>query len=80
MDLIGDLGGVKDIMLQISGWIVGSYAAFNTSWSIIASLYMAKLPQGNIFMESRKNDPNTPDLYKIKLPLRTRLLIWLTTT
>jgi hypothetical protein len=80
MDFIGDLGGVKDIMLQIAGWIVGSYAAFHSSWSIIASLYMVKLPQGNIFRESRRNDPNTPDLFKLKLPLRTRLLLWLTTT
>jgi hypothetical protein len=49
MDFIGDLGGVHGIMLQIAGWIVGNYAAFHSSWSIISALYRVRLPQGNIF-------------------------------
>jgi hypothetical protein len=53
MDFIGDLGGVKDILLQIAGWIIGSYAAFHSSWSTISALYRVKLPEGNIFMESK---------------------------
>jgi hypothetical protein len=39
-----------------------------------------KLPQGNIFVESKRNDPETPDIYRIKLPLYTRFILWLTTT
>lgn len=49
MAFIGDLGGVKDIMLQLAGWVIGSYAAFHASWSTISSLYRVKLPEGNIY-------------------------------
>ena len=80
MDFIGDLGGVKDIMLQLAGWVIGSYAAFHASWSTVAALYRVKLPEGNIYAQSKQNDPSTPDLYKIKLPLCTRLFLWLNTT
>jgi hypothetical protein len=80
MDFIGDLGGVKDIMLQIAGWIIGSYAAFHSSWSTISALYKVKLPDGNIFTESKQNDPANPDLFKMKLPLPTRFFLWMTTT
>ena len=80
MDFIGDLGGVKDIMLQLAGWVIGSFAAFHASWSTVAALYRVKLPEGNIYQKSKQNDPSTPDLYKIKLPLCTRLFLWLNTT
>jgi hypothetical protein len=80
MSFIGDLGGVKDIMLQLAGWIIGSYAAFHSSWSTISALYRVKLPDGNIYQKSKQNDPNTPNIYKIKLPLLTRVFIWMNTT
>jgi hypothetical protein len=80
MSFIGDLGGVKDIMLQIAGWIVGSYAAFHSSWSTICALYRVRLPNGNIYINSKRNDPDTPDLFKIKLGLSTRLFLWLNST
>ena len=60
MDFIGDLGGVNDIMLKSASLIIGSYAAFHSSWSTISALYRVKLPLGNIFMESKRNDPFTP--------------------
>jgi hypothetical protein len=53
MDFIGDLGGVKDIMLQLAGWVFGSYSAFYASWSTVATLYRVKLPDGNIYKQSK---------------------------
>jgi hypothetical protein len=80
MDFIGDLGGVRDIMLEIAGWLIGSYAAFHSAWATMSALYRVRLPDGNIYQQSKLNDPTNPDLFKIKLPLATRFFLWLNTT
>jgi hypothetical protein len=77
MDFIGDLGGVPAIMLQLCGWVVGSYSAFHASFAIISALYTVKnSDKENIFLETEENDPNTPDTHKIRLHLCTRYFLW----
>ena len=39
MDFVGALGGVPGFLLQVGGWIVGSYSAFYASISTISVLY-----------------------------------------
>ena len=80
MDFIGDLGGVNDIMLQLAGWVIGSYAAFHASWATVAALYRVKLPGGNIYHDSKQNDASNPHIFKMKLGLCTRIILWLNTT
>jgi hypothetical protein len=80
MDFIGDLGGVRDIMLELAGWLIGSYAAFHSSWATVSALYRVRLPDGNMFLSSKQNDSTQPDLFKMKLPLSTRFFLWLNTT
>jgi hypothetical protein len=76
MDFIGDLGGVKGIMMQIAAWFVGSYSAFHASFATIRALYRVRDPMP-IFLTSRKNVKECPEIQTIKLPLRTRLFLWL---
>lgn len=80
MDFIGDMGGVSDIMLQLASWLIGSYAAFHASWATVSALYRIKLPDGNIYAKSKQNEDVSPNLYKMKLPLYTRVFLWLNTT
>lgn len=42
MDFIGDLGGVGKLLIKISGWIIGGYAAFHSLIKTIAALYKVK--------------------------------------
>ena len=79
MDFIGDLGGVPAIMLQLAGWVIGSYSAFHASFATMSALYKVKTTE-KIFLDSKQNDPNTPELQKLKLPLSTRVFLWTQTT
>jgi len=80
MMFIGDLGGVKDILLQIGGWVIGSFSAFHISWSMLSSLQFVRMKGGNIYQKSKQNNPAHQDVYKMKLPLKTRLFLWMNTT
>ena len=80
MSFIGDLGGVQGILLQICGWIIGGYAAFHSVFSTISALYHFKSSQDPNFMSSKQNNPDTPEVYKIKLALKTRVFLYLLTT
>ena len=42
MDFIGDIGGVPDLLLQVGGWVIGSYAAFYASLSTFSELYRVR--------------------------------------
>ena len=78
-DFIGDLGGTPAILLQICGWVLGSYAAFNAAYCFTSSLYQFKSSQNceeKVFLESESNDPSTPELTKINIPLCTRYYLW----
>ena len=75
MDFIGDLGGVPAIMLQLCGWVVGSYAAFHASFATISALYRVRNSE-KIYLETEENDPSDPKLEKIKLHLCTRYFLW----
>lgn len=75
MDFIGDLGGVPAIMLQLAGWVIGSYSAFHASYATMSALYRIKC-NDKIFLDSKQNDPNTPEIQKMKLGLSTRLFLW----
>jgi len=79
MDFIGDLGGVPAIMLELAGWAIGSYSAFHASYATMSALYRVKSTE-KIFLDSKQNDPNTPELQKMKLGLSTRLFLWTQTT
>ena len=39
MDFVGSLGGVPGFLLQVGGWVVGSYSAFYASISTVSVLY-----------------------------------------
>lgn len=42
MDFVGDLGGVPGFLLQVGGWVVGSYSAFYSSLSMIEETYRVR--------------------------------------
>jgi hypothetical protein len=75
MDFIGDLGGVPAIMLQLAGWVIGSYSAFHASFATMSALYKVKSIE-KIFLDSKQNDTTTPELQKLKLALGTRIFVW----
>lgn len=75
MDFIGDLGGVPAIMLQLAGWVIGSYSAFHASFATMSALYRVK-SNDKLFLDSKQSDPSKPELQKIKLPLCTRVFLW----
>ena len=74
-DFIGDLGGTPAILLQISGWVLGSYAAFNAMYAFTSSLYRFKSEE-KVFLETESNDPNTPEITIINIPILTRYYLW----
>ena len=80
MSFIGDLGGVQGILLQICGWIIGGYASFHSIFSTVSALYFIKNKNEPIFQVSKQNNPETPHIQKIKLPLKTRIFLYLLTT
>lgn len=52
MDFIGDLGGVPAILLQLAGWLIGSYSAFHASFATLSALYRFKSGE-RIFIDSK---------------------------
>ena len=79
MDFIGDLGGVPAILLQIAGWVFGSYVGFRASMVTLRDLYRLRSSE-KFFLDSKKNDPNAPDLHYIKMPLSTLVFLWMQST
>jgi hypothetical protein len=76
MDFIGNLGGVSGLLLEILGWIIGGYAAFHSSIATLAILYKVKNNGQGSFLHSKKNDPDQPDITKIKFGLRTKIFLF----
>jgi hypothetical protein len=54
MQFIGDLGGVQGILIQIAGWIIGSYSVFHASFATVSALYRVK-DNDEIFIHSKSN-------------------------
>lgn len=79
MDFIGDLGGVQGIMLQIAGWLIGSYSAFHASYATAKALYKIKTKE-ELFQSAKCQDQDNLDLQKMKLPTKTRIFLWTQTT
>lgn len=77
-DFIGDLGGTPAIMLQLCGWVVGSFAAFNASYAFVSQLYKYKGAE-KIFMDTESNEKDS-DLSEIRLSVCQRYLVWSQTT
>jgi hypothetical protein len=80
MMFIGDLGGVSELLLQICGWILGGYAAFHSAYSTMSALYFVQNNGEPIFEKSKQNNKRTPEIQKMKLPLKTRVFLYLLTT
>ena len=59
MDWLGALGGVPDLLFQLAGFIIGGYAAFNSSFFTISGLYRVR-SEDTLYLESSKNDPLKP--------------------
>jgi hypothetical protein len=81
MNFIGDLGGTSEFMLQLAGWILGSYSAFHASIATMSALYFYRVKNSDkIFLDRKQNNGDAPEIQKIKLPLLTRLFLWTQTT
>ena len=67
-DFIGDLGGTPAILLQLAGWVLGSFSAFNAAYVFTSYLYKFKSSE-KVFLETESNDASTPEITNINLPL-----------
>lgn len=83
INFIGDIGGVTGLLLKISGFIIGGYTSFHSIFTTISSLYKVKHSGENLFLQSKIVPSQNEDLHKIqkiKLPLSTRIFLYLLST
>lgn len=72
MDWVGALGGVTRILLKMTGWFIGGYAAFNSMYASVANFYQVK-SEKKLFNQGENYNPEKPDLQDINLPLLSQL-------
>ena len=80
MDFVGDLGGVPAFLIQVGGWIVGSYSAFYASISMIEETYRVRQPQRSEKLfdgDKVDNDANGNKISEIHWKGINSLHLWL---
>jgi len=64
LDLLGDFGGLMEVLFIFGGYIIGSYTKYNFNLKAMTRLYLAKTKDENLFeLTSTKSSKKRSKLY-----------------